>query len=67
MEDARLFRVPSSYAMSLRLGPNGGWTLVIDRKFEGEPWRLDDRSVYEDLSLLEATEVVTAEVFVVRT
>lgn len=60
MHQPRLFRVPSSYAMTLRLDSPTGWTLIVDRKYEGEPWRLDDRDVYEGLSLAEATDVVLA-------
>lgn len=66
MEEIRLFRTPTGYQASLRLEPNGWWTVIIDRFFEGEPWREGDRSVYERLSLEEATDAMLQEVFSVR-
>lgn len=67
MTDARLFRTATGYATTIRLERNGTWSLTIDRFYEGEAWSIDDRSVYADLSLREATDVLLCEVFSART
>jgi hypothetical protein len=66
MDDARLFRIPAGYAAAFRLQSNGCWLLVIDRFFDGEPWSIEDRSVYDDLSLAECADVLLGELSTIR-
>lgn len=61
MTELRLFRVPTGYATRFHLEVAGGWTLVLDHFYEGEPWSPDDRAVYEGLSLAECADVLLSE------
>lgn len=66
LTDLRLFRVPTGYATRFRLETAGGWTLIVDRYYEGEPWSPEDRSVYEGMSLAECADVLLSEVSAAR-
>jgi hypothetical protein len=63
VDEQRLFRTPAGYVISIRLGKAGGWRLQIDTLYEGEPWTDDDRTLYDDLSLLEAIDAALGQVF----
>lgn len=67
MEELHLFRTPAGYQASIRLERDGTWSLIVDRFFEGEPWSLEDREWYYNLSLREAADCLTEELFGVRT
>jgi hypothetical protein len=67
MSDDRLFRTPTAYSANIRLAENGWWTLRIDTLYEGEPWSIDDRVVYERLSLAECADCLLGELFTART
>lgn len=66
MEETRLFRIPAGYAAAFRLQSNGAWLFIIDRFYDGEPWSIDDRSVYDDLSLAECADVLLGELSAAR-
>lgn len=65
MQD-RLFRTPTGYQATIRLEPNGWWTAIVDRFYEGEPWSETDRCVYENCSLAEATDCLLGEILTLR-
>jgi hypothetical protein len=66
MDETRLFRSPRAYNASIRLQHNGWWTLTIDTLYESEPWTIDDRAVYENMSLAECVDALLGEVSVAR-
>lgn len=56
--EQHLFRMPSGYQLTVRLERGGGWTVIADRFYEGEPWSERDRDVYHQLSLTESADVI---------
>lgn len=63
MREEHLFRTPYAYQFTFKLHPGGGWAINADTFYEGEPWSLEDRRVFEDLSLSEATDVLLVLLF----
>jgi len=55
--------MPTGYQLTVRLERAGGWTVVADRFYEGEPWNEQDRDVYTELSLTEAADVVLGVIY----
>ena len=58
MEQSPLWRMPAGYHITIRLERDRTWTVIADRHYEGEPWTINDRDVYERLSLTESADVV---------
>lgn len=55
--------MPTGYQITVRLERAGGWTVIADTFYEGEPWSERDRDVYQELSLTEAADVMLSTVY----